>query len=217
MRIRTDVVLFVVLLAGSAYAVATQVGHDPIAASNALRAGQVPFGGIVPDMTLKDWKDRPHTLESAKGKVATVLYFFSVECPCVDAVKMRVQDLMDTYQSKGVEFVGIDGHPEDSAKAIFGKIAELHHTFLVLLDPDQKLVRRVGVIGATDVVVLDAEGRLVYRGTLDDDLVKPTTHYVGPVLAALVKGEEPPFRESPKKKSYGCAYPGFDGPCPTLK
>ena len=215
MRIRTDVVLFVVLLAGSAYAVSTQVGHDPIAAAAAARAGRVRFGGIVPDVTLNDWKARPTTLASVKGKVATVLYFFSVDCPCVDAVQMRIQELMDTYERKGVEFVGIAGHPDDTAKQVFGKVADIHGTFRVLLDPEQKLVRRVGVIGATDVAVLDSEGRLVYRGTIDDDLVKPTTPYVKPILEALVSGKEPPFQESVKAATYGCPFPGSDGECPT--
>lgn len=214
MRIRTDVVLFVVLLAGSAYAVSTQIGHDPLAGMTARRAELVPFGGIVPDVKLNDWKDRPHTIYEHKGKVATVLYFFSVDCPCVDAVQMRVQELMDTFEKQGVEFLAIDGHPEDTAKGVFGKVADIHGTFRVLLDPDQKLVRRVGVVGATDVVVLDAEGRMVYRGTLDDDLVKPKVAYVKPVLEALVAGKEPPYRESSPKKSYGCPFPGFDGVCP---
>jgi peroxiredoxin len=214
MRIRSDVVLFAALLAGSSYAVATQVGVDPFAAATARTTGQVPFGGIVPDVTLNDWKGRPHSLESVKGRVATVLYFFSIECPCVDRVQPRVQALMDEFGSKGVEFVAVDGHPDDTAKAIFARVAELRGMYRVLLDPEQKLVRRLRVTGATDVVVLDAERRLVYRGTLDDDLVMPTTPYLRPVLEAVLAGRDPPFQESAKSKTYGCPFPGFDGECP---
>lgn len=214
MRIRSDVVLFTALLAGSAYAVSTQVGHDPTAAATARRAEVVPFGGIVPDVTIKDWKGNPHTLASLKGSAATVLYFFSADCPCVDAVQMRLHETLLAFRDKGVQFVAIDGSPEDTPKAAFQKAADVHMVFMrILVDPEQVLVRKVGVVGATDLAVLDAEGRLVYRGTIDDDLVKPTTPYLRPVLEALVAGREPPLRES-ARKSYGCAFPGYEGVCP---
>lgn len=216
MRIRSDVILFVALLAGSVWAVASQVGHDPIAAAKAQASELVPFGGIVPDLTLKDWEGKPRTLASLKGKVGTVLYFFSVDCPCVDAVQMRLHEVLLKYQKQGIEFTAIDGSPEDTPQQAFDKAADVHMVFMrILVDPEQKLVRKVGVLGATDCVVLDAEGRLVYRGTLDDDLAKPKVPYLAPVLEALVTGKEPPMREPPegKKRSYGCPYPGNEGVC----
>lgn len=213
MRIRTDVVLFAALLAGSAYAVATQIGHDPVAAARARDEVVVPFGGVVPEVVVKDLKGADRALSTVKGKAGTVLYFFSADCPCVEAVQMRLHEVLLTYQKQGIEFVAIDGSPEDTAKDALDKATDVRMVFMrILSDPEQKLVRTVGVVGATDCAVLDAEGRLVYRGTLDDDLVKPTKPYLAPVLEALVTGREPPFHES-AKRSYGCPFPGYEGVC----
>ena len=213
MRIRSDVVLFTALLAGSAYAVSTQIGHDPTAPARAEASNIVPFGGIVPDVVVKDLKGADRALSTVKGKAGTVLYFFSADCPCVEAVQMRLHEVLLKYQKQGIEFVAIDGSPDDTAKDALDKAADVRMVFMrILSDPEMKLVRAVGVVGATDCAVLDAEGRLVYRGTLDDDLVKPTTPYLAPVLEALVTGKEPPFRES-AKKSYGCPFPGYEGVC----
>ena len=213
MRIRSDVVLFVALLAGSAYAVSTQIGHDPMPGAKAQEASIVPFGGVVPDVVVKDLKGADRALSTVKGKAGTVLYFFSADCPCVEAVQMRLHDVLLKYYKQGIEFVAIDGSPDDTAKDALDKATDVHMVFMrILSDPEMKLVRTVGVVGATDCVVLDAEGRLIYRGTLDDSLVKPTTPYLAPVLEALVTGKEPPFRES-AKKSYGCPFPGYEGVC----
>jgi peroxiredoxin len=214
MRFRSDVVLFVALLAGSAYAVATQVGHDPIAAKAARDKDVVPIGGVVPEVTIKDWQGKEHTLAALRGKTATVLYFFSADCPCVPAVQMRLHEVLLKYREKGVEFVAIAGSPEDSPKAAFQAAADARMMFMrILMDPEQKLVRTTGVVGATDVAVLDGEGRVVYRGTIDDALTKPKKPYLEPVLAALTTGGEPPFHTS-DPKSYGCSFPGYEGECP---
>lgn len=216
MRIRSDVVLFVALLAGSAYAVSTQIGHDPMPGAMA-KDSVVPFGGVVPEVVVKDLKGADRALSTVKGKAGTVLYFFSADCPCVEAVQPRLHEIVLKYQKQGIEFVAIDGSPDDTAKDALDKASDVRMVFMrILSDPEQKLVRTVGVIGATDCAVLDGEGRLVYRGTLDDGLVKPTKPYLAPVLEALVTGKEPPFRES-AKKSYGCVFPGFQGDVCELK
>lgn len=213
MRIRSDVVLFAALLAGSAYAVSTQIGHDPIAMTRALEAVAVPIGGVVPEIVVKDLKGADRALSTVKGKAGTVLYFFSADCPCVEAVQMRLHEIVLKYQKQGFEFLAINGSPEDTAKDALDKATDVRMVFMrLLMDPEQKLVRAAGVVGATDCAVLDAEGRLVYRGTIDDDLVKPKTPYLAPVLEALVTGQEPPFHES-AKKSYGCPFPGYEGVC----
>ena len=63
MRLRPDVVIFAVLLAGSAYAVSTQL-HDAPDAPYA--GGRAAMGSVVADFTLKDIGLRDRTLVGAQ-------------------------------------------------------------------------------------------------------------------------------------------------------
>src|SRR5262245_34790166 len=119
MAIRADVVIFAVLLLGSAGAVVSQIDHDPI--PKALR-DRPKIGTKVPDFRLKDIGGADRTLaELSKDRKATVLYFWQVGCPCVDEVQMRFQKVQDRYEKQGVAFVGIDSEPGDTRDQVFEK------------------------------------------------------------------------------------------------
>src|SRR5687768_12006490 len=206
MRLRADVVIFAVLVAGSAYAVATQM--EPAAPR---LPPPPPIRSEVADFTLKDIGDRDRSLvELSKGKKATVLYFWSIDCPCVDSLEPRMMMVVEKYEPLGVEFVAIDSDPRDERDAVLDKMGRLHSPYRMLLDPKQEVARKVGVTTSTEVVVLDAERRIRYRGSIDDALVKPKVKYLVAALDALLEGRDPTPVET---KPYGCPYPGFEGLC----
>jgi peroxiredoxin len=208
MRLRPDVLIFAVLLAGSAWVVWSQLGTDPsLPASAASRAA---IGDSGADFSLKDISDQPRTLASLKGAKATVLYFWSVDCPCTEVVEMRIKMAMEKYEPLGVAFVAIDAHPEDGRADIVEKMARLHAPYRMLVDPTSDVARKYGVTGATDVVVLDAEGRIRYRGAPDDNLMKPKVNHLHGALDAVLQGRKPVPAET---RSYGCPFPGFEGEC----
>lgn len=213
MRLRPDVVIFVVLLAGSAYAVSTQL-HD--APESPYADGRAAIGSKVADFTLKDIGLRDRTLaELSAGRKATVLYFWSVECPCVDAREPRMRELVAKYEPQGVAFVGIDSDPNDTRDQVFEKMGRLRVTsYRMLLDPAQTALKAVGGRAATDVVVLDAQGRIRYRGAFDDDLLKPKRGLAADAIEAVLAGREPsPAETAPD----GCPFPGFEGECSFAK
>ncbi len=240
MRIRGDLVVLVALLAGSAYAVATQVGTDPVGAGGAppppppRRHGRPgpPGGGApaaggarppppppalrigdrYPGFELPDVTGVPRTLAKWKGEKATVLYFWMVECPCIDAVEMRVKMLMDKYRDAGVSFVAVDSHPDDTPAQVLDKMVDVHADYRVVLDRTQEVSTRLGAPGAVAFVVLDGELRIRYRGELDDDLLKPTKPFLDDAIAAVLAGKDPSPAET-DPITYGCPYPGSDGDC----
>lgn len=207
MRLRPDVLIFAVLIAGSAWVVWSQVGPD---AAVATAASRVPIGSAGADFELKDISEKSRTLASLKGPKATVLYFWSVDCPCTEVVEMRIKMAMEQYEPLGVAFVAIDAHPEDATPDVIEKMAKLHAPYRMLLDPTSSVARQYGVTGATDLIVLDAEGRIRYRGAPDDDLMKPTTNHLHAALDAVLQGRKPVPSET---RSYGCPFPGFEGEC----
>ena len=207
-RIRPDIVILAVILAGSTYAIATQLGTDPV--GEAAEARTLPVGGLVEDMALADWDGVPRSLLEWQGEKATVFYFWSIDCPCVPWCQMRMQAVMDKFASGGVSFVAIDSAPDDKGPEVFQKAAKIHAMYRMLLDPKGRAARRLGGATSTDVVVIDASRRIRYRGSIDDALKSPTKPYLVPVLDALVAGREPPYRETPP---YGCPFPWSEGAC----
>jgi hypothetical protein len=93
---------------------------------------------------------------------------------------------------------------------VLEKMTRLHAEYRMVLDPKGVLARRVGGLAATDVVVLDRDWRIAYRGALDDALVKPKREYAGPAIEAVLAGKDPDPAET---KPYGCPYPGNEGEC----
>jgi hypothetical protein len=76
--------------------------------------------------------------------------------------------------------------------------------FRMLLDPDQALLARVGFRQAALVAVLDGNGRLRYRGSMDDDYLKPTRSYLAEALASVVDGQ--PLALAETTPIYGCEF-----------
>jgi peroxiredoxin len=205
MRFRPDVLIFAALVGGSGWVVASQLATDAAPAS-----ARLPIGSEAPEFTLKDISEKPRTLASLKGKKATVLYFWSVDCPCTGVVEMRIETAIERYEPLGVEFVAIDAHPDDILPDVIHRMAELHAPYRMLLDPKSDVARAYGVTGATDLVVIDAAGRIRYRGAPDDDLQKPTRNHLHAALDAVLEGRSPVPSETPP---YGCPFPGFEGLC----
>ncbi len=206
MRIRPDIVIFTVLVLGAAFAVWTQLEPRP-------EVTAIPkIGTQVPDFTLRDIGNRERKLsELAAGKKATVLYFWSVDCPCVDALEVRLKKVIEKYEPLGVEFVGVDSHPDDTREQVLEKMGRIRATgYRMLLDPTQDVAKLAGARTATELVVLDPDRRIRYRGSFDDDFIKPKVEYLGPAIEAVLAGRSPTVPES---NPYGCPFPGFEGLC----
>lgn len=213
MRIASSVVVLAVLVAGSAYAVYASLGDSPVDRyRNALEETRM-VGDEAGDFALTDVGGVLRSLSQWRGKGATVLYFWSIDCPCVDACEMRVKRLMDRFRDRDVSWVAIDSHPDDTREAVLRKMVRLHADYRMFLDPTGKIAKRLGGLTATDAVVLDGEGRIRYRGAIDDALVKPKEEYLGPALEAILAGRDPVPAET---KPYGCPFPGNEGICEIL-
>jgi peroxiredoxin len=212
MRIRPDLVVLALLVAGSAYAVWTQVEADPLApyGRRATRPA-LPLGSRV-DFTLKDIGGEERTLATWRGEKATVLYVWTTDCPCVAAIEMRVKEATMRFpETQGVKFIAIDSNPEDKPETVIAKMTELHSPYYMLLDPTQEVAMTFGANQATTFVVLDADRRIRYRGGIDDDLLKPKTAYLVPAIEAVLAGKTPDPTET---KPIGCPFPGYSGDCP---
>jgi peroxiredoxin len=155
-----------------------------------LTLGQRP-----PDLALFDSRGAVHNIAEAAGRRGTVLYFFASGCPLAKLYTPRIQALASDVRADDIRFVGIASQPTDSL-ADLETFARTHRLSLpVWKDRNGALAAALGIRRTPEVLVLDAEGRIRYRGRIDDQYQPGITrsavssHDLRDALAQLAAGE----------------------------
>src|SRR3954453_10555339 len=180
-----------------------------VLASAAARAEQPKsvIGKRVDNFTLKDFRGQSFSLsQNAKNKVV-VLAFLGTECPLAKLYAPRLAELAEQYESKGVAFVGVDSNRQDAVTEIdaFARVHEIN--FPVLKDLNQVLANQVGATRTPEIVVLDREHVIRYRGRIDDQYgfvsnmnyqkSAPTERNLVDALEAITSGKKLANAETP--------------------
>jgi peroxiredoxin len=126
------------------------------------------IGAAAPDFTLPDADGKEHSLASLKGKAGTVILFVATKCPVSNAYNARMQKLADDYRAKGFNVVGINSNVAESAAEVKEHAAANGLSFTILKDPNNKVADRFGARVTPEAFLLDASGKLVYHGRIDN-------------------------------------------------
>jgi hypothetical protein len=164
----------------------------------------VPIGAPVGTLELSELDGRPFQVSGHAAYSATVVWFWSVLCPCVAQCEERIRTLEKAYAARNVRLIVAHPVDGDSAEQIEALRRKLGSTYVVRRDPGGRLARRLGITSSASVAVIDEAGRLRFRGALDDDLTTPSVSYVNQALDALLEKRPVPLAEAPP---YGCIYP----------
>lgn len=169
-------------------------------------------GSAAPEVVrVRGVDGRTYTPLDLAGKKAAILLFLGSDCPISNAFAPELGRIHAEYAPKGVAVFGIYPDPtlELKAAARHGKDFELR--FPLLLDPQQRLVRKAGATITPEAAVFNPAGRLAYRGRINDlyvDLGKkrfpPTTRDLRDAIDAVLAGKQPPV---PRTKAIGCFIP----------
>ena len=149
-------------------------------------------GTKVASFTLRDYRGAESSLEQFAAKKAVVLAFVGCECPVAKLYGPRLAKLAKDYEAKGVQFLGIDANQQDGVSQIarFAKDAGIE--FPILKDVGNVLADQLGVQRTTEVLVLDVERTIRYRGRIDDQYnvgisrTKPTQNDLSVALDELL-------------------------------
>ncbi len=140
---------------------------------------------------------------------ATVLLFTAVECPISDRYAPAVRRLAGNYGALGVRFWLVYPNEGETPAAVKTHAEAFSYGLPVALDSARTLVDLAEATVTPEVAVFDGQGRLRYRGRIDDRYVDfgvdrpvPTTHDLDAALAALLAGR-PVAR--PLTPAVGCA------------
>jgi len=140
----------------------------PPATPDEKASSKVAVGSVVGDFTLPDASGREHSLSLLKGAKGTVIIFVATKCPVSNAYNARMAKLAEDYRAKGINVVGINSNSTEPAAEIKQHAADNGLNFTILKDEGNRVADRLGAQVTPEAYLLDANGKLVYRGRIDN-------------------------------------------------
>ena len=167
--------------------------------------------------TLTDIDGVPVKAHDLMGKV-TVVNFWSTQCPIQKAWDQRLAQIQKDFEGQGVVFLHIDSNVTEIGEApqkaegdkkpyanIRDHLKEKGLPFRVLVDHGNKVADFMGANTTPHIYVFAADGKLVYKGLVDDDQKDKNAdkrqNYLRDVLGKLTKNEKV---EPSETKEQGC-------------
>lgn len=162
------------------------------------------IGAMIDDFKLPDANGAQHTLNSLKGKNGAVIIFIATRCPVSNGYNDRMEKLAEDYQSKGINVIGINSNSTEPASEVKSHAAEKHLTFAILKDDGNKVADRFGANHTPEAYVIDASGKLVYHGRIDNsqNTANITSNDLRDALDAVLAGK--PIQKT-TSVAFGCS------------
>jgi peroxiredoxin len=190
-------------------------GAGTATAAPAEAARPAVIGEPAPDFALPDLDGNQVRLSSFRGKTV-VLEWFNPECPFVRAshTKGSLVDTAARATKNGVVWLAVNsgapgkqGHGVEKNREGKARFALAHP---ILLDESGRVGRLYGAVRTPHMFVVSPEGKLVYRGAIDNspdaEGESPTggtlIRYVEQALASLASSKPVAVAET---EAYGCS------------
>lgn len=168
------------------------------------------LGQACPDFNLPATDGRRYGRGDLPPGKAFLIMFICNHCPYVKAIEDRLIELGHDLKAIGVSTFAISSndaarYAEDSFEAMKARAETKAYSFPYLYDEDQSVARAFGAVCTPDFFLYDREGRLAYRGRLDDSWKEPalvTERELFLAAQKLARGEAAPTNQAP---SMGCS------------
>ena len=149
------------------------------------------IGSAIEDFTLPDADGVNHSLKSLMGKKGAVIIFVATKCPVSNAYNDRMEKVYEDYQAKGISVVGINANSTEPAAEVKSHAAEKGLKFAILKDDGNKIADRLGANHTPEAYVIDASGKLVYHGRIDNaqNTANITSNDLRDTLDAILAGK----------------------------
>jgi thiol-disulfide isomerase/thioredoxin len=140
----------------------------PVQADTKDAKNPVAIGTQLDNLTFKDTRFLPRSLNDFKEKKAFVLVFTNTTCPLVQRYLPMLQRLEKEYRAKGVQFLAVNVSEEDSILQMATQQVQYGMEMPFVKDNRGVCAKKLGVLRTPEAVILDADRRLRYRGRIDD-------------------------------------------------
>jgi peroxiredoxin len=177
----------------------------------ATLSNMLPLGSKATDFDLVDTRtNQMVSLTQSKSSIATVIMFLSNHCPFVKHLQVKLVELAEHYQQKGIQFIAISAndvekYPADGPEKMRIEAEEFHYPFPYLYDETQEVAKAYKAACTPDFYIFDKELLCVYRGCLDESTPgnnKPVTgEHLQNALENILAGKPVSTEQKP---SIGC-------------
>lgn len=162
------------------------------------------IGDEAPSFTLKSYDGKEYSLPKIlKGNKFAVLMFMSTQCPVSNGYNERMEQLYDQFAKKGIAVIGINANKEEDVRQIADHAKKHGFKFPILKDERNKVADLYGAQVTPETYVMNASGKLVYHGRIDDsknpDRIR--SRDLAEALNKLLAGQQPDVVEA---KAFGC-------------
>jgi peroxiredoxin len=166
------------------------------------RAVGLDIGSRAPGFEAMTIEGQHFSLAAAeKQHAAVAVVFLSTICPYSNYYNDLLREMSAQFASRGVVFVGINSSRVETLAEIRDHARQHGHAFPILLDADGRLAEIFDARRTPEVFLLDASGRLRYRGRIASKISSPDLKNA---LELLLAGREVRPAET---KAFGCAIP----------
>ena len=147
-------------------------------------------------------------LQQVKTNKASVIIFYSPECPICVSMTKTVREMADSFLGKGIKFYLV--YPGKYYS--IAHLREFQKTYMLQMggyrDDNNELVHILGATVNPQAFVINAEGKVIYSGKIDnwfEDIGKKRTitteFFLRDALNSVLKGEDPAIK---KTEPVGC-------------
>jgi peroxiredoxin len=172
----------------------------------------IALGYTAPDFCLPEpLSGKTRMLNELASPIGTVVMFICNHCPYVKHINSGLIALTNSYQAKGISFIGINAndaikYPDDSPENMAKTAKTLKYPFPYLYDESQEVAKAYHAVCTPDISVFDKDLKCIYRGQLDDSRpgnnIPVTGNDLKTVLDALIHTLPIPENQKP---SAGCS------------
>lgn len=169
------------------------------------QAGGIEIGSTLENFKLTGTDGKEHSFSDLEGKTGTVIIFLSAQCPIVKAYVSRINEIAAEYQSKGINFVGINSNNRtaESLEWVTSDAAE-RYKFPMLIDTGNVIADKLGATATPEIYYFDAKNVLLYHGAIDNDKTGAniTDRYLKDAFDSALAGK---VIERTETKAIGCS------------
>jgi peroxiredoxin len=182
------------------------------AASAQEPAASLALGATAPaaSVKMKGVDGREISVADAKGEKGTLVIFTCNHCPWVKAWESRIVEIANAARAKGIGVIAINpndpaAYPEDAYDEMQKRAKDRGMRYPYVVDATSEVARAFGASHTPEIFLFGKDGKLAYKGAVDDNAKEPEkvkTHYLADALEAVAAGNAPAMAET---KALGCS------------
>ncbi len=100
----------------------------------------------------------------------TVYFFLGSLCPCTDAHKHSIMELMSLAPKKGVKLVAVFPNKGEAVELVEHFFKGIAFKLPYIIDSTNRLVKKFGAKKTPEVFLVNEKGKIVYSGPIDDSV-----------------------------------------------